>query len=137
MKGRFEQPRNSRRSAPPRQQAPYSRNDYEENTGYTSNPYENAPYEESYDSSSGNYDNYAGYGGEYDAGGYDQNNFPQEGRGWGWGILGFFLPLVGLILWLVWKRKKPRSARASGIGALIGFIVSLILTLVLVIGGAM
>lgn len=38
----------------------------------------------------------------------------------GWGILGFFVPLVGLILWLVWKDTKPKNAKSAGIGALIG-----------------
>lgn len=38
----------------------------------------------------------------------------------GWGILGFFIPLVGLILWLVWKDTKPKNAKSAGIGALIG-----------------
>lgn len=36
-----------------------------------------------------------------------------------WGILGFFAPIVGLILFLVWKDEKPKDAKASGIGALI------------------
>ena len=36
-----------------------------------------------------------------------------------WGVLGFFVPIVGLILFLVWKDDKPKDAKASGIGALI------------------
>ena len=43
----------------------------------------------------------------------------------GWGLLGFFLPIVGLILFLVWRNSKPRSAQAAGLGALIGFILSI------------
>ncbi len=38
----------------------------------------------------------------------------------GWGVLGCCLPLIGLILFLVWKDDKPRSARSAGIGAIIG-----------------
>lgn len=43
----------------------------------------------------------------------------------GWGILGFLIPLVGLILYLAWKEPKPASARMAGIGALIGFLMNL------------
>ena len=48
----------------------------------------------------------------------------------GWGILGFLIPLVGLILFLVWRNKKPNSARVAGIGAIIGFVVNLVITFV-------
>lgn len=50
---------------------------------------------------------------------YDSGSF-------GWGVLGFFLPLVGLILFLVWKNTKPLSASKAGWGALIGFILVVI-----------
>lgn len=40
----------------------------------------------------------------------------------GWGVLSFFLPIVGLVLCLVWWQTKPKSAKVSGIGALIGAI---------------
>ena len=48
----------------------------------------------------------------------------------GWGILGFLIPIVGLILFLVWRNKKPNSAKVAGIGAIIGFVVNLIITFV-------
>ena len=41
----------------------------------------------------------------------------------GWGILGFFLPVVGLILYLIWKDSKPKSALMAGKGALASVIV--------------
>lgn len=44
----------------------------------------------------------------------------------GWGVLGFFFPIVGLILFLVWKNTKPQSAKVAGIGAIIGFVLGLI-----------
>lgn len=47
----------------------------------------------------------------------------------GWGILGFFFPLVGLILYLVWKDSKPRTAKMAGKGALIGVIVNAALSI--------
>lgn len=48
----------------------------------------------------------------------------------GWAVLGFFIPLVGLILWLVWKDSKPKSAKMSGIGALVGVGISVLWWLV-------
>lgn len=41
----------------------------------------------------------------------------------GWGVLGFFFPLVGLILYLVWQQTMPNRARMCGKGALISVIV--------------
>lgn len=42
-------------------------------------------------------------------------------------ILGFFIPLAGLILYLVWKSESPLRAKSAGKGALIGFITRSIL----------
>lgn len=39
----------------------------------------------------------------------------------GWGILGFFVPVAGLVLYLIWLESKPKIAKMSGIGALCGF----------------
>lgn len=49
-----------------------------------------------------------------------------EGSTFGWGVLGFFIPLVGLILFLVWKKDRPKASKSSGIGALSGFITWLV-----------
>lgn len=43
----------------------------------------------------------------------------------GFAVLGFFIPLVGLILYLVWKDSTPLRAKSAGKGALIGFITSI------------
>ena len=51
----------------------------------------------------------------------------------GWAVLGFFFPLVGLILYLVWKDSKPLSAKQAGKGALIGVIVSVVSVFVSVV----
>ena len=48
----------------------------------------------------------------------------------GWGFLGCCFPLVGLILFLVWKDNKPRSAKSAGIGAIIGVVITIVLTLI-------
>ena len=37
----------------------------------------------------------------------------------GFGVLGFFFPIVGLILYLVWKDTLPKRAKGAGIGALV------------------
>ena len=50
---------------------------------------------------------------------------PADSGSIGCGILGFLIPLVGLILYLAWKGPKPASARMAGIGALIGFLMNL------------
>ena len=47
----------------------------------------------------------------------------------GWFFLGFFVPVVGLILWLIWRKKQPKNAKKSIRGALIGCASSLIIIL--------
>lgn len=49
-----------------------------------------------------------------------------DNGGFLWGLLGCCIPVVGLILFLVWKDQKPRTAKAAGIGALISVILSVI-----------
>ena len=41
----------------------------------------------------------------------------------GWGFLGFFVPLVGFILWLMWKDEAPKKAKNLGIGALVSVCI--------------
>lgn len=38
-------------------------------------------------------------------------------------MLGCCIPVVGLILFLVWKDQKPKTAKAAGIGALVSVIL--------------
>lgn len=45
-------------------------------------------------------------------------------------VLCFFFPLLGLILWLVWKDTMPLKAKSCGKGAIIGVIVSVVLSVV-------
>lgn len=42
----------------------------------------------------------------------------------GYAILGFFVPLAGLILYLIWKDETPLRAKSAGKGALISVIVN-------------
>lgn len=48
----------------------------------------------------------------------------------GMAILGFFIPLAGLIVWLINKDTKPLMAKSAGKGALIGFIVSMVFSII-------
>lgn len=55
----------------------------------------------------------------------------EEGGTVGWAILGFLFPIIGLILFIVWKDSKPKSSSAAGKGALIGFIVGILATVLI------
>lgn len=48
----------------------------------------------------------------------------------GWNALGFFFPIIGLILYLCNKDTFPKKAAAVGKWALIGFIVSIVLEII-------
>ena len=50
----------------------------------------------------------------------------------GWAVLGFFFPLVGLILFIVWESTKKKSAKQAGIGALVGFCLRIVLPIILI-----
>ena len=49
-----------------------------------------------------------------------------DNGGFLWGLLGCFITIVGLILFLVWKDQKPKTAKAAGIGALVSVIISVV-----------
>lgn len=55
----------------------------------------------------------------------------------GWWFLGFFFPLIGLILFLVWRTDRRGDARKAGFGALTGTIVQIVFSVLLVIAAAM
>lgn len=59
-----------------------------------------------------------------------------DNGGIGWGLLGCCIPIVGLILFLVWKDTKPKTAKAAGIGALVAVIISVVWYVLLAILGA-
>ena len=40
-------------------------------------------------------------------------------------VLGFFIPIVGLIMFFVLKKNKPADAKLAGIGCLIGYVFAL------------
>lgn len=61
---------------------------------------------------------------------------PSDDSGsFGWWILGCCVPIVGLILFLVWKDTKPKSAKMAGIGALVALIFWIVISALFVILG--
>lgn len=60
----------------------------------------------------------------------DQSTYvSDEGEKW-WCALGFCVPLVGLILYIVWKNDRPNNAKMAGTGALISVILSVVFYIV-------
>lgn len=60
-----------------------------------------------------------------------------DNGGFLWGLLGCCVPIVGLILFLVWKDTKPKTSKAAGIGALVSvgcYVVFYILIFMIGIG---
>ncbi|MCI9121922.1 MAG: zinc ribbon domain-containing protein [Oscillibacter sp.] len=59
----------------------------------------------------------------------------EDKGGFLWGLLGCCIPLVGLILFLVWRDTKPKSGKAAGIGALVSFICGVVWYVVIFVIG--
>lgn len=64
---------------------------------------------------------------------FDNNNGTDDHSSFGFAVLGFFIPIVGLILFLIYEEKKPKRAKSAIKGALIGFITEIVLAIILVI----
>lgn len=60
---------------------------------------------------------------------------PEDKGGFLWGLLGCCIPLVGLILFLVWKDNKPKTAKAAGIGAIVGVVISVLSYILMMVLG--
>lgn len=69
--------------------------------------------------------------------GVPQNSMPPvvDNGGIGWGLLGCCIPIAGLILYLVWKDQKPRTAKAAGIGALVAVGLSALWYVIALVAG--
>lgn len=59
----------------------------------------------------------------------------QDNGGIGWGLLGCCIPIVGLVLFLVWKDQKPKTAKAAGIGALVAVGLYAFWYILAIVGG--
>ena len=51
----------------------------------------------------------------------------------GFAVLGFFFPLIGLILYLLHMNTAPLKAKSAGKGALAGVITSVVVSIIFVI----
>lgn len=51
----------------------------------------------------------------------------------GLAVLCFFIPIIGLILYLIWHTEYPLKAKSCGKGALIGVCVSVAATILMVV----
>ena len=69
--------------------------------------------------------------------GVPQNSAPVDNGGFGWGALGCCIPVVGLILFLVWKDTKPKTAKAAGVGALVSVCCYVVFYLLAAVSGAL
>ncbi|EPI26564.1 PASTA domain-containing protein [Enterococcus faecium] len=58
----------------------------------------------------------------------EQDN--DDSGSFGWWLLGLLLPVVGLILWIVWRRKKPNNAHASIWGAITSVVTGIALVII-------
>ena len=97
---------------PPYQQAPpYQQPPYQQAPPYQQPPYQQAPpYQSQY-----------------------QPPMEVDAPNTGFAILSFFFPMVGFVLWLVWKDKTPLKAKSCGKGALISVIVNTVVSVLIVI----
>lgn len=63
----------------------------------------------------------------------ENTNSVVDKGGFLWGLLGCCIPIAGLILFLVWKDTKPKTAKAAGIGALVSVILAVIYYIVVIV----
>jgi len=66
------------------------------------------------------------------------NNNPnvQDAPSTGFMVLSIFFPVVGLILYLMWKDATPLKAKSCAKGAIIGVIAAVVLSILFFIIGA-
>lgn len=57
----------------------------------------------------------------------------KEKVSFGWKLLSFCFPLIGLILFVVKKKDSPAMAKTCGKSALIGFILSIVMSIVMTV----
>ncbi len=60
-------------------------------------------------------------------------NTPQDNPSFLWSLLGFWQPLIGLILFAVWNTDKPLTAKCCLKGAIVSFILSFVVIIIYVI----
>lgn len=102
------------------------------------NDYNNQPVNDGQDYNS----QQAQYGNEYNVPPqpqqYYSNNYPpqppvEQKASVGFAILSFLIPIAGLIIFLTQKSKRPKTAKVSGICALVSFILNIIASIIIVV----
>lgn len=70
---------------------------------------------------------------------YNANPMPpqEEKASVGLAILSYLFPIVGLIIFLVQKEKRPKTAKVSGICALVSFLINTVLVIIIIASGAL
>ena len=58
------------------------------------------------------------------------NKHSLDKGGFLWALLGFIVPIAGLVIYIVYKPTKPKTSNACGFGFLIRAIIALVLLLV-------
>ena len=58
-------------------------------------------------------------------------SFANDKRSLAYALIGFFFPIVGLIIWLMWKDSSPLKAKSAGKGALISVILGVAVSLII------
>ena len=86
------------------------------NTSYSSTGRTTMNSNNVYNSSSNNTYSNNGRSPQNRTGGYARST---DTGGGGWGLLGFCIPIAGIVLYFVWKNEKPNTASACLTGALI------------------
>lgn len=56
-----------------------------------------------------------------------------DSSSFGFALLGFLFPLIGLILYLVYEDKRPKRAKSVGKGALVGVITGIVVGILLAV----
>lgn len=61
------------------------------------------------------------------------NSSTQKKGNFGWAVSGFFVPVAGLVLYLVWRNENPSDAKMAGKGALVSAILEAIFVFIYMI----
>jgi len=56
---------------------------------------------------------------------------PDDKPSTGLAFLSFIIPLLGLILFLVWHKTFPAKAKSCAMGAIFGFVIGLVITMII------
>lgn len=63
-----------------------------------------------------------------------QPTAPVDSKSIWWGVLGFLIPLVGIILYFVWRKTKPETAKIALYGAGLGILANVIVRFMMGMG---